>query len=254
MGTSPQGPLPPGPPIPPPSLPPPPAPDRLAEALRFHEVAIRQITECRASFEMYYRITLAAVGVVIVGFLTLFYFMFGHEYSSLQERADRDFDQLSQKLQKNIEQRANDAFSTPAMQATIHKAAVEQVKAAVTAGVSKELSTIRQEADSAGQQAASTRSDVNKYLIPRVLTDKQRADLKRYLSSHAGFGPILFGTFGEILVIKYVINNPEAEAYALQLRDAFRDAGWKSDILGDLPPRFTAPLSPGLAVGRRAPL
>jgi hypothetical protein len=130
------------PPAPVPTAPPAP-PDSLAEALRFYQIATQQVTECRASFEMYYRITLGAAAVVIVTFLTLFYFRYGREYSSLQAKADRDFDQVSQKMQKRIEQRANDAFSTPAMAEAIHKAAAAQVRTAVTSEVAGELSTLR---------------------------------------------------------------------------------------------------------------
>lgn len=139
-----------------PSNPPPPPPnppasnsapvpiDPLAEALRFYQIATQQVTECRTTFQMYYLITVGALGIVIAaGF-----YMFGHEYSSLQRRADDDFSQLSHELRTKIQQRIDNEFSTESMQRTIHDEAVRQVKTAVTAEVSKELASLRSEADS----------------------------------------------------------------------------------------------------------
>lgn len=62
----------------------------------------------------------------------------------------------------------------------------------------------------------SLRSDLDAYVMPRTLSDKQKSDLEDFLRHHQAF-PV---------IVKVVVHDAEALQYAGQIFNSFREATW----------------------------
>jgi hypothetical protein len=67
------------------------------------------------------------------------------------------------------------------------------------------------------------RSDLEKYVLPRVVTPEQSVRLRNYLSHHEAYS----------VVVKYSQSDQEALDFAAQISDAIRQTGWKVTFVSD---------------------
>jgi hypothetical protein len=173
--------------------------------------------------------------VLVAGGLLVFFGLrtFRDIQSQAQEATQTEITNMKGQIQNELTQQ----FSAPVMKKLIHDTAKSAVQTAVTSQVTADLSSIRTEAD-------ATRSDVDKYAMPRVLSSKQRAALKSYLSGKTPFG---------FIFVRYAFHDVEAASYAEQLAEAFRAGGWQAGAAADFVQRLTPPSFPGVGIWEDEP-
>lgn len=95
-----------------------------------YEFAAHQVSESRASFERYYKVTIGAVFALATLAVGGFYLLVGHEYNNLEQsvsqKADAHFEQLDADIRGRMEARIKDAIGKATSAAVVEKVKDEE--------------------------------------------------------------------------------------------------------------------------------
>lgn len=136
------------------SAPTPQAPDLYKD---IYEFAANQVSESRAGFERYYKITIGGMVLLATLAVGIFFWLVGKQYSDIANTVQTKTDNQLAELQQEVRARIEDEFKTEKMRTLIHDVAVQQTKSGLGTTINRAVArTVESRVAAEGPQIART--------------------------------------------------------------------------------------------------